>query len=57
MDFIDREFGQAGIRRFLSALRSGSQANGSTPYQIAFGITPDEFDREFQQFMLEGFRR
>jgi hypothetical protein len=57
VDFIDREFGQAGIRRFLSALRSGSQANGPTPYQMAFGITPDEFDREFQQFMLEGFRR
>jgi beta-lactamase regulating signal transducer with metallopeptidase domain len=60
-DFIDQEFGQAGIRRFLLAIRTTLQAaappDGSSVYETAFGITPEEFDRDFYQFMLEAFRR
>jgi len=57
VDFIDQEFGQAGIRRFLSALRSDVQPGSPTPYETAFGIASQDFDRDFYRFMLEGFRR
>jgi beta-lactamase regulating signal transducer with metallopeptidase domain len=57
VDFIDQEFGQAGIRRFLSALRADVQPGSPTLYETAFGITPEDFDRDFSRFMLEGFRR
>jgi hypothetical protein len=57
VDFIDHEFGQAGIRRFLLALRSGSGLSGSTAYETAFGVKPEEFDRDFDRFMQERFSR
>lgn len=57
VDFIDHEFGQAGIRRFLSALRSSAAAGGSTAIEIAFGISAADFDREFEQFVEAQFPR
>ena len=60
-DFMDWEYGYAGIRRFLLAMRAAvvgdAPADGASPYETAFGITPEEFDRGFYQFMLEEFRR
>jgi hypothetical protein len=57
VDFIDHEFGQAGIRRFLLALRSSSALGGPTAYETAFGVMPEEFDRDFDRFMQERFSR
>jgi beta-lactamase regulating signal transducer with metallopeptidase domain len=60
-DFMDQEYGQAGIRRFLLALRAALQTaappDGPSAYHTAFGITPEDFDRDFYRFMLERFRR
>lgn len=60
-DFMDQEYGQAGIRRFLLAMRAAlladPPADGASPYETAFGITPEDFDRDFYRFMLEQFRR
>ncbi len=57
VDFIDHEFGQAGLRRFLMALRSPSAPGGPTPYETAFGLKANEFDRDFARFMRERFAR
>jgi hypothetical protein len=57
VDFIDHEFGQAGIRRFLSALRSSAAGGGSTAIEIAFGMSATGFDREFEQFVEGQFPR
>ena len=57
VDFIDHEFGQAGIRRFLSALRSSAVAGGPTAIEIAFGMSATDFDREFEQFVEAQFPR
>jgi hypothetical protein len=57
VDFIAQEFGKSGLRRFLFALRIGSDPGGPTAYETAFGVRPDEFDREFGRFLQERFAR
>ncbi len=60
-DFMDQEYGQAGIRRFVLAMRAAlladPPADSAYPYETAFGITPEDFDGDFYRFMLERFRR
>jgi beta-lactamase regulating signal transducer with metallopeptidase domain len=60
-DFMDQEYGQAGIRRFLLAMRAALQTavppDAPSVYETALGITPEDFDRDFYQFMMERFRR
>ncbi len=54
-DFIEVEHGQDGIRQFLLALRANLIDGGGDPYETAFGMTPDEFDRAFERYLQERF--
>jgi beta-lactamase regulating signal transducer with metallopeptidase domain len=60
-DFMDQEYGHAGVRRFLLAIRATLQTaappDSPSVYETALGITPEDFDRDFYRFMLEQFRR
>ena len=54
-EFIEMEYGQDGIRQFIFALRANLIDGGGDPYDAAFGMTPDEFDRAFERYLQERF--
>ena len=56
IEFIDHEFGHAGIRRFLATVRSATSANASI-FVTAFGTSATDFDRQFDRFIQERFGR
>jgi beta-lactamase regulating signal transducer with metallopeptidase domain len=53
-DFIESRWGTSGVLRFLFALRQAARIGGD-PYQGAFQITGDEFDRGFERYLRERF--
>jgi beta-lactamase regulating signal transducer with metallopeptidase domain len=53
-DFIESRWGKAGVRQFLFALRQ-SAPSGADPFQGAFQIKRDEFERTFEQYLRERF--
>jgi hypothetical protein len=57
IDFIDHEFGDAGLRRFLAAVRSSSTSGNVSIFQTAFAMSAADFDRAFERFIQERFGR
>ena len=53
-DFIESRWGKAGVRQFLFALRQSGRS-GSDPFEAAFQIQRNEFDRTFAQYLRERF--
>ena len=53
-DFIESRWGKPGVRQFLFALRQSTRS-GADPFEGAFQIKRDEFDRTFEQYMRERF--
>jgi hypothetical protein len=53
-DFIESRWGKPGMRQFLFALRQ-SAPSGADPFQGAFQIKRDEFERTFEQYLRERF--
>jgi hypothetical protein len=53
-DFIESRWGKAGVRQFLFALRQSARS-GADPFEGAFEIKRDEFDRTFEQYLRERF--
>ena len=53
-DFIDSRWGKPGVRQFLFALRQTAR-NGGDPYQAAFRLGRNDFDREFERYLRERF--
>ena len=54
-DFVAAEHGAEGVRRLLFALRSRETLAQAVP--MAFGVTIDQFDRGFQQYVAIAFGR
>jgi hypothetical protein len=52
-DFIASRWGKQGVREYLAALRQRVTIEGV--YRKAFGITPDEFDRDFSEYLRKRF--
>ncbi len=51
-DFIEQSYGVEGVRNFLWEFRKSLLANNiSKPIRDAFGIEPDEFDRQFKKYL------
>jgi len=51
-DFIEQSYGSEGVRNFLWEFRKSLLANNiSKPIRDAFGIEPDEFDRQFKKYL------
>jgi WD40 repeat protein len=51
-DFIEQSFGVEGVRNFIWEFRKSLLANNiSKPIRDAFGIEPDEFDRQFKKYL------
>jgi TonB family protein len=55
-DFIESRWGKPGVRQFIFWLRQAAR-NGGDPYERALQVTPDEFDRAFEQYLRERFAR
>jgi len=53
-DFIESRWGKSGVRQFLFALRQSARS-GADPFELAFQITREEFDRAFEQYLRERF--
>ena len=54
-DFIQFEYGKAGIRRFLVALRANLVDGGRDPYETAFGTTVADFQHAFEGYLKDRF--
>jgi beta-lactamase regulating signal transducer with metallopeptidase domain len=48
-DFIESRWGKPGVRQFLVAMRRSATAGD--PFQAAFQLTADEFDRGFDSYL------
>jgi hypothetical protein len=53
-DFVEARWGKAGVRQFLLSLRQTVRSGGD-PFQGAFRMTRDEFDRAFDAYLRERF--
>ena len=53
-DYIESRWGKPGVRQFLFALRQSARS-GADPFEGAFQIKRDEFDRTFEQYLRERF--
>jgi beta-lactamase regulating signal transducer with metallopeptidase domain len=53
-DYIESRWGKTGMRQFLFALRQAA-LKGGDPYEGAFRITRDEFDRGFEEHLRARF--
>jgi hypothetical protein len=54
-DFIVSRTGKDGLRRFLLAVRRSPPGSLSDAYVATFGVTPDDFDRGFEQYLRGRF--
>jgi hypothetical protein len=52
-DFIASRWGKQGLRAYLSTLRQ--RPSSERLYRTAFDITPDEFDRGFEEYLRQRF--
>ena len=55
-EFIESKWGKDGIRQYLFALRKSVIGGGEEAYEEAFGITPQEFDEQFDKYLKERFK-
>jgi hypothetical protein len=55
-DFIVSRTGKNGLRRFLLAVRQAPEGSLVSVYATTFGITADEFDRGFEEYLRARFR-
>jgi hypothetical protein len=55
-EFIASRWDQDGVRRFLAALRQNSSGDFVNVYRTALGITPDDFDRAFNDYLYARFQ-
>jgi hypothetical protein len=53
-DYIESRWGKPGMRQFLFSLRQTTR-NGGDPYQGAFRISRDDFDRSFDEYLRARF--
>ena len=54
-DFIVSRAGKNGLRRFLFAVRQAPVGGLASTYATTFGITPDDFDRSFEEYLRARF--
>ena len=54
-EFMESRWGKQGIREFLFALRSNIVGGGSDAYMEATGLTAEDWDREFSQYIRDRF--
>ena len=54
-DFVAAEFGDEGVRRLLFALRAHETLPQAVP--MAFGLTLDQFEQDFRQYVSATFGR
>jgi hypothetical protein len=55
-EFIASRWDKEGVRRFLAALRRSSSDDVKNVYGTAFGLTPDDFDRAFDDYLHARFQ-
>lgn len=56
-EFMEERFGQEGVRQFLFSLRRAVVGGVSSDvYEQSFRMSPDEFDRQFQNWLKERFK-
>jgi hypothetical protein len=55
-EFIASRWDKEGVRRFLAALRQSSSGDFKNVYGTAFGLTPDDFDRAFDEYLHARFQ-
>jgi beta-lactamase regulating signal transducer with metallopeptidase domain len=53
-DFIESRWGKSDMRQFLFAFRQSARV-GADPFEGAFQVKRDEFDRAFEQYLRERF--
>jgi beta-lactamase regulating signal transducer with metallopeptidase domain len=53
-DFMESRWGKPGVRQFIFWLRQSAN-NGGDPYEGAFQVKRDEFDRAFERYLAERF--
>ena len=51
-DFIESRWGKSGVRQFLFGVRQTAR-NGGDPFDMAFQITRDEFERSFDRYLRD----
>lgn len=54
-DFIESRWGKNGVRQFLFSLRKHGTGTPQSVYQGAFGLTPDQFDQGFSEYLKGRF--
>jgi beta-lactamase regulating signal transducer with metallopeptidase domain len=55
-DFIVSRAGKNGLRRFLLAVRQAPVGGLASTYTATFGVTADDFDRSFEEYLRARFQ-
>ena len=55
-EFIESRWDKDGVSRLLAALRQSASGDFSNVYRAAFGLAPDDFDREFDAYVRARFQ-
>ena len=55
-EFIEAKWGKDGLRQFLFSLRKNVVGGGSSAYEEALKLQPDEFDDQFDRYLKERFK-
>jgi hypothetical protein len=55
-EFIEERWGAEGLRQFIFSLRKSAIGGGSSAYEEALKISPDDFDDQFDRYLKERFK-
>lgn len=55
-EFMEHQWGRVSVQAFLEAMRRNIIAGGDSPYQAAFKLAPEDFDKEFAKYLKERFK-
>lgn len=55
-EFIEARWGKTGVNQFLFSLRKSAVGSGTSAYQEALKVDPEEFDDMFDQYLKNRFR-
>ena len=55
-EFIEERWGKEGIRQYLFSLRRAVIGGGDSAYEDALGLSPDDFDEEFDKYIKDRFK-
>jgi WD40 repeat protein len=55
-EFIESKWGKDGLRQFLFSLRKSAIGGGSSAYDEALRLKPEEFDEQFDRYLKERFK-